>query len=56
MTNDYALNHANVESDASLGGELDRQIDDRVAGIMAGLESQVSTRKAALEALAFDVR
>jgi capsular exopolysaccharide synthesis family protein len=35
--------------------ELNREIDDRVVGIMAGLESQVDSKKAALDALSDSV-
>ena len=41
----------NVIRVQSLIDELNREIDDRVAGIMAGLDSQVSSKKAALDAL-----
>ena len=39
----------------SMIDELNRQIDDRVAGIMAGLENQVQSEKAALDALTASV-
>jgi polysaccharide biosynthesis transport protein len=51
LTNDYALTNFVVTRVQSLMDELNREIDDRVAGIMAGLESQSNAKKAALDAL-----
>jgi len=51
MTNDYALTNYNIIRVQSLLDELNREIDDRVIGIMAGLESQVKSKKAALDAV-----
>ena len=51
LTNDYALTNFVVTRVQSLMDELNREIDDRVVGIMAGLESQVNSKKAELDAL-----
>ena len=51
LTNDYALNNPVVTRVQSLMEELNRQIDDRVAGILASLESDVNSKKAALDSL-----
>ena len=51
MTNDYSLTNYDIVRVQSLMDELNREIDDRVAGIMSGLESQVNSKKAALDAL-----
>jgi capsular exopolysaccharide synthesis family protein len=51
LTNDYAITNFVVTRVQSLMDELNREIDDRVVGIMAGLESQVNSKKAALQAL-----
>jgi len=48
---DYAPDNLNVTRVQSLIDTLNKQIDDRVAGILSQLESQVSSKKAALEAL-----
>jgi len=51
MTNDYnPTNNMNVVRVKSEIDELNHQIDDRVAGIMAALDSEVKAQKAALEA------
>ena len=51
LTNDYnpsnSLNVVRVQSEID---ELNHQIDDRVAGIMAALDSEVKSQKAALDA------
>jgi len=53
MTNDYnPTNNMNVVRVKSEIDELNHQIDDRVAGIMAGLDSAVKEQKAALDAFA----
>jgi capsular exopolysaccharide synthesis family protein len=51
LTNDYALTNYEVTRVQSLIEELNREISDRVTGIMAGLESQVNSKKAALDAM-----
>jgi capsular exopolysaccharide synthesis family protein len=51
LTNDYSLTSPNVTRVQSLLTELSHQIDDRVAGIMIGLESQVNSKKAMLDAM-----
>jgi uncharacterized protein involved in exopolysaccharide biosynthesis len=51
ITNDYALASPEVKRVASLFDELNREIDDRVNGIMTGLETQLASSKAALEEL-----
>jgi capsular exopolysaccharide synthesis family protein len=48
---DYAPDNLNVTRVQTLIDELNRQIDARVAGILSGLESQVSSKKAALDSL-----
>ena len=48
---DYSPDNLNVVRVQTLIDTLDRQINDRVAGIMAGMESQVSSKKAALDSL-----
>ena len=51
LTNDYAPDDPHITRVQSMNDELNRQIDDRVAGIMVGLENQVQSEKAALDAL-----
>jgi polysaccharide biosynthesis transport protein len=48
-TNDYALENPVVIRLQSEIDELNREIDDRVSGIMAGMESNVKSQKAALD-------
>jgi len=48
---DYSPDNLNVVRVQTLIDTLDRQINDRVAGIMTGMESQVSSKKAALDSL-----
>ncbi len=55
LTNDYPLNSTVVVRSQSLKEELDHEIDDRTMGIMAGLESQVNAKKAALDDLSVAV-
>ena len=55
LTNDYAPASPNVARVQSLMDELNRQIDDRVNGVMAGLENQLESEKAALDALTASV-
>jgi capsular exopolysaccharide synthesis family protein len=50
-TNDYALNNPVVTRLQSLIDELNREIDARVDGILLGMQSQVNSKKAALDAL-----
>ena len=51
LTNDYnPTNNLNVVRVKSEIDELNHQIDDRVAGIMAALQSEVKSQKAALDA------
>jgi len=49
LTNDYALDNVVVLRVTSLIGVLNGQIDDRVEGIMTGLESQSAAAKAAAD-------
>ncbi|HTY86787.1 MAG TPA: polysaccharide biosynthesis tyrosine autokinase [Candidatus Acidoferrum sp.] len=51
LTNDYAPADLHITRVQSMIDELNRQVDDRVAGIMAALENQVQSEKAALDAL-----
>ncbi len=55
MTNDFAITNYNIVRVQSLVDELNREISDRVAGIMDGLDSQVNAKKAALDALTVSV-
>jgi capsular exopolysaccharide synthesis family protein len=55
LTNDYSPADLHITRVQSLIDELNRQIDARVAGIMAGLENQVQSEKAALDALTASV-
>jgi capsular exopolysaccharide synthesis family protein len=48
---DYSPDNLNVTRVQTLIDTLNKQIDDRVEGILSGLESQVSSKKAALDAL-----
>jgi len=52
---DYAVESVTVVRVQSLIDELDRQIDDRVVGILAGLESKVNSSKASMDALTQEV-
>ncbi len=51
LTNDYSGPEPHVTRVQSLIDELNRQVDDRVAGIMAALENQEQSEKAALDSL-----
>lgn len=51
LTNDYALTSIDVQRVQSLLNELNHEIDDRVVGVMAGLESKVNSTKAMLDTL-----
>jgi capsular exopolysaccharide synthesis family protein len=55
LTNDYSPADLHITRAQSLIDELNRQIDARVAGIMAGLDNQVQSEKAALDALTASV-
>ncbi len=55
MTNDYSLANPDVIRVQSLINELNQQIDDRVNGIMIGLENNLNTEKAALDTLNTEV-
>jgi len=48
---DYAIDNLNVTRVQTLIDTLNRQIDDRIAGIISSLESQASAKKASLDAL-----
>lgn len=51
LTNDYSMTNLVVVRVQSEIDELNRETDDRVAGIMASLETEVQSDKAALDAL-----
>jgi capsular exopolysaccharide synthesis family protein len=51
LTNDYALADLHITRVQSMIDELNRQVDARVGGIMAGLENQVKSEQAALDSL-----
>ncbi len=48
---DFSPDHPSVVRVQTLMSTVERQINDRVAGIMAGMESQVISKKAALDSL-----
>ncbi len=48
---DYSAENLNVTRVQSLIDELNRQIDSRVAGVLSTLESELNSKKAALDAL-----
>ncbi len=50
-TNDYSLSNIEVVRVQSMITQLNHEIDERVVGIMAGLDSKVKATKAALDAL-----
>jgi capsular exopolysaccharide synthesis family protein len=50
-TNDYSLANPDVIRLQSTIDEVNRQINDRVTGIMAGMENNLNTEKAALDTL-----
>jgi capsular exopolysaccharide synthesis family protein len=50
FTNDYSPTNLVIARVQSLVEELNHQIDDRIAGIMASLENEVKSQKAALDA------
>jgi succinoglycan biosynthesis transport protein ExoP len=50
-TNDYSLDHPDVIRLQSMIVEVNNQINDRVEGIMAGLDNNLNTEKAALDTL-----
>jgi capsular exopolysaccharide synthesis family protein len=51
LTNDYSITSVNVTRVQSLIDELKHEINDRVVGIMEGLEAQVASKKASLDAM-----
>ncbi len=55
LTNDYSPADLHITRVQSMIDELNRQIDARVAGIMASLENQVQSEKAALDSLTASV-
>jgi capsular exopolysaccharide synthesis family protein len=55
LTNDYASASPNIVRIQSLMDELDRQINDRVNGIIAGMANQLDSEKASLDALTASV-
>ena len=55
LTNDYSPADLHITRVQSMIDELNRQINARVAGIMAGLDNQVQSEKAALDALTASV-
>ena len=55
LTNDYSPADLHIARVQSLIDELNRQIDARVTGIMASLENQEQSEKAALDALTASV-
>jgi uncharacterized protein involved in exopolysaccharide biosynthesis len=56
LTNDYSLTHVQVTRVTSLIGVLNSQIDDRVNGLMSGLESQLVSFEAASKDLAAEIQ
>lgn len=52
LTNDYSMTALAVMRAKSVIDTLNNQIDDRVAGLMAGIESQAAAKKAAVDELA----
>jgi len=55
LTNDYSLSNIEVQRVQSLIAELNHQIEDKVTGIMIGLESKVRSTKSALDAMTASV-
>jgi capsular exopolysaccharide synthesis family protein len=55
LTNDYSPADLHIARVQSMLDELNRQIDARVAGIMAGIENQAQSEKASLDALTASV-
>jgi capsular exopolysaccharide synthesis family protein len=55
LTNDYAPADLHITRVQSLMDELNRQIDDRVNGILIGMANQLDSEKAELEALTTSV-
>ncbi|MDD5139864.1 MAG: polysaccharide biosynthesis tyrosine autokinase [Verrucomicrobiales bacterium] len=54
-TNDLGLAHPDVIRIQSMINEVNKQIDDRVDGIMIGFDNRLSTEKAALDTLTREV-
>ncbi len=55
MTNDYSPENPDVIRVKSMIDEVNQQIDDRVNGIMVGMENNLNTEKAALDTLDSEV-
>ncbi len=55
LINDYSTNNPDVIRVQSLTDELNREIDARVNGIMAAMENNLNTEKAALDTLTNEV-
>jgi polysaccharide biosynthesis transport protein len=55
LTNDYLLSNIKIMRIQSVIDTLNNQIDDRIAGIMAGLEAQVKAKRVALDSMAAQV-
>jgi capsular exopolysaccharide synthesis family protein len=55
LTNDYAVDNPIVARVQSLINELNSEIGDRVAGVMASLETQVNAKKAQIDAMTASV-
>jgi polysaccharide biosynthesis transport protein len=55
MTNDYSLANPEVIRVQSMIDEVNQQVNDRVTGIMIGLDNNLNTEKAALDTLTSEV-
>jgi uncharacterized protein involved in exopolysaccharide biosynthesis len=55
QTNDYALTDLHITRLQSVMNELNREIDARVAGMVAGLQAKATVKRAGLEALSASV-
>lgn len=55
LTNDYAINNPAVTRVKSVIDKLNEEIDDRVAGIIFGMETKVASQKASVDALVAQV-
>ena len=51
LTNDYAINNPAVTRVKSVMDKLNEQINDRVAGIIFGMETKVASQKASVDSL-----
>ncbi len=56
LTNDYALSNPAVTRVSSLMNVLNQQIDDHVAGVLAGLDAQLDASRVASEDLAAKIQ